>query len=106
MNNLLDKLSLDPDYQRLKELANYFKNNQMFIALNNDLNKIKKSLISAKVKGNLKNIKEYENDLELVTNKLLSLPFVQEYYELLDNLKNNLGILEKEITKILENDLI
>ena len=106
MNNLLDKLSLDPDYQRLKELANYFKNNQMFIALNNDLNKIKKSLISAKVKGNLKNIKEYENDLELVTNKLLSLPFVQEYYELLDNLKNNLGILEKEITKILENVLI
>ena len=106
MNNLLDKLSLDPDYQRLTELANYFKNNQMFIALNNDLNKIKKSLISAKVKGNLKNIKEYENDLELVTNKLLSLPFVQEYYELLDNLKNNLGILEKEITKILENDLI
>ncbi len=106
MNSLLDELNIDPDYQRLKELANYFKNNQIYITLNKELNKIKKSLISAKVKGNFEKTKEFENDLELVTNKLLSLPFVQEYYELLENLKSNLEILEKEITKILENDLI
>lgn len=93
------------EVKRIKELELYIDTN---IDINNTFQKIKeiqKKIVHAKEFNQFNILKELEIEYNDLKEKLLDLPFVEEYLELLDIVNNMLTNTALEIEEKINNEL-
>ena len=101
MNSLLKYFKNEKEFVRLKELNKYFKKNEVLYAKISEMTTLQKSIVKYRFIDD-----KITYDLNKKYNKLLEdiidIPFVEEYFELLNLFYNSLEIVKKEF----ENSLI
>lgn len=97
MNNLEKFLVETEEFKRLKELHQYFKADQKLNSqLQNFLN-IQKQLVKTKVEQDFTNLKMLEQKYQNAKKEILLIPFVEEYFELLEYFKQVLENIKSEL---------
>lgn len=94
-----------PEVKRIKELENYIDNNKDINESFNKIKDIQKQLVNSKEFNQMNQysilLKEYEKEKD----RLINLPFVEEYLELLEIVNNMLLNLTEEISNKLNKEI-
>lgn len=101
MNSLLEYFANEKEFIRLKELNKYFKKNEELYAKISEMTSLQKEIVKNRFSDDLTVVslnKKYNKLLE----EIIDIPFVDEYFELLNLFYNSLEIVKKEF----ENSLI
>lgn len=86
-----------PEVKRIHELENYIDNNQEIKDCFNEIKRIQKLMVSSKEFNQMKQYQMYLEEYNKTKDKLLDLPFVEEFIELIDIVGNMLKELSLEI---------
>lgn len=104
MNNLKALFLEDSDYQRLDKLSTYFKKNNTIKGKFIDLFNLQKEIVKLKLNNDFENLKIKEGEYNKIKTEILDIPFAEEYFDLLSDLKVDLDCLKKEIIKKIERN--
>lgn len=85
------------EVKRIKELENYIDNNDLINSFFKELKLKQKQLINAKEYNQPNQYKIYLDEYNEIKSKLFDLPFVEEYFELLEYVNSLLNQLTSEI---------
>lgn len=85
------------EVKRIKELENYIDNNDLINSCFKELKLKQKQLINAKEYNQPNQYKIYLDEYNEIKSKLFDLPFVEEYFELLEYVNSLLNQLTSEI---------
>lgn len=75
-----------PEVKRVHELEHYIDTNQDIQDTFNAMKSKQKQLVTAKEFHQIKQAKIYQEEYEVLKSRLLDMPFVEEYFELLEYL--------------------
>lgn len=103
MNNLKEFFANTPEFKRLKELHCYFNNNANLKEKLDAFLAMQKKITRAKIDSNFQLLKELENEYKKMENSIIDIPFVEEYFELLELFRNTLNIVKDTIEKEIFN---
>lgn len=91
-----------PEVKRIKELEPYIDSNKLINSKLNEMKDIQKHMINAKEYHQNNQYLVYEEEYIKIKNKIIDLPFVAEYLELLDIINNELANITTDISKELD----
>ncbi len=104
MNNLVAVFKNSEEFKRLEELRAYFKRNKELDLAYTELKKVQKQLVKAKVKNDIILVSNLQKNYDKIKEGMLEMPFVSEYFELLEEIYADLKIVTKEIEKSFAKD--
>ena len=96
-NKLLDYFNNIPEVIRLKELKNYIESNEEIINTFDEIKDIQKKIVNAKEFNQINQLKVYEDEYKELNAKLLDIPFVEEYLELMNYVDQMINSFVKEV---------
>ena len=106
VDTLVSKLKNDETVKRIIELEKFIDNNQELKELIIRRNDVSKLILNSKRAGLINAYNDYKNEYDMITEKIMSYPFVEEYLDLLNQFNNEVKLineyLENKINKILE----
>ncbi len=105
MNSLEKALSTDEEYLRLKALTAYFRENSVLKDKMKALTSLQKRLVAAKVEQDFNKTTQLELEYQDLKKELLTEPFVEEYFTLLEDFYNALSSLKLQIEEKIEKKL-
>ena len=94
-----------PEVKRIKELENYIDNNKDINESFNKIKDIQKQLVNSKEFNQMNQYSILLNEYEKEKDRLINLPFVEEYLELLEIVNNMLLNLTEEISNKLNKEI-
>lgn len=105
MNNIKDYFQSLPEVKRIKELEHYIDTNSDIQNTFNELKDKQKQMVNAKEYDQINQYKLYCEEYNEIRARLLDLPFVEEYLELLEIVNSMLSdmtyLIENKISKII-----
>lgn len=90
-----------PEVIRIKELESFIDNNKEINDIFNEIKQIQKKMVNAKEFNQINQYKLYLDEYNLLKDRLMDLPFVEEYLELLEIVNQRL----LELTNIIEKNI-
>jgi len=97
VNNIKEYFQSLPEVIRIKELEHYIDTNADIQKTFNELKDKQKQMVNAKEYNQANQYKIYFEEYQAIRAKLLDLPFVEEYLELLEIVNNMLNDLTYSI---------
>lgn len=97
MNNIKEYFQSIPEVIRIKELEHYIDTNSDIQKTFNELKDKQKQMVNAKEYNQTNQYKIYFEEYQDIRARLLDLPFVEEYLELLEIVNNMLNDLTYSI---------
>ena len=94
---MLDYFNNIPEVIRLKELKNYIESNEEIINTFDEIKDIQKKIVNAKEFNQINQLKVYEDEYKELNAKLLDIPFVEEYLELMNYVDQMINSFVKEV---------
>lgn len=101
IDNIKEYFNSLPEVKRIKELESYIDSNNEINDTFNAIKQIQKKMVNAKEFNQINQYKLYLDEYNLLKDKLMDLPFVEEYLELLEIVNNKLIFL----TQAIENEI-
>lgn len=105
ISHILKYFKDTPEVQRIKELEPYIDNNKKINELFSLLKDKQKELVRAQNGNDICDLKKIKQEYNDIKQKLLDLPFLEEYLELVDYEHNILQQLASEIEIELQKSL-
>lgn len=105
ISHILNYFKDTPEVQRIKELEPYIDNNKKINELFSLLKDKQKELVRAQNGNDICDFKKIKQEYNDIKQKLLDLPFLEEYLELVDYEHNILQQLASEIEIELQKSL-
>lgn len=97
IDNIKEYFNSLPEVKRIKELESYIDSNSEINNTFNAIKEIQKKMVNAKEFNQINQYKLYLDEYNLLKDKLMDLPFVEEYLELLEIVNSKLVLLTQTI---------
>ncbi|MBQ9124993.1 MAG: YlbF family regulator [Acholeplasmatales bacterium] len=97
IDNIKEYFNSLPEVKRIKELESYIDSNNEINDTFNAIKDIQKKMVNAKEFNQINQYKLYLEEYNLLRDKLMDLPFVEEYLELLEIVNSKLVFLTQTI---------
>lgn len=110
MNNeakaLMDSICETKEAKRIQELEAYIDSNIKINTLFSTMKELQKQMVNAKHLEMDNTYITYKQEYNKVMEEILSYPFMEEYFDLLENLNSTLAMVCKTIEDEINEDLI
>ena len=97
IDSIKDYFNSLPEVKRIKELESFIDSNKDINDTFNAIKEIQKKMVNAKEYNQYNQYKLYLDEYNSLKNKLMDLPFVEEYLELLEIVNSKLVFLTQTI---------
>ena len=97
IDNIKEYFNSLSEVKRIKELESYIDSNREINNTFNAIKEIQKKMVNAKEFNQYNQYKLYLDEYNLLKDKLMDLPFVEEYLELLEIVNSKLVFLTQTI---------